>query len=413
MADDKTFTQAEMDSIIEGRLARERQKYADYDDLKEKASKYDEYQAQNKTELQKEKEKSDALQAKLSALEKKDTVRQVREKTAKDTGVPVELLTGEDEETCKKQAEAIMKFAKPKSYPALISSDFEIPAEISQGIFEKAQKGSTLAQLSGARPQKFGKQQVWVLTSPPKAELVGEAGQKSPTPTAYASKTVNPFKLQVTTRFSQEVQWADEDVQIGVLQDLASNASIALGRALDLVGIHKINPLTGTVSSLVKEGLVDTKQSVQLAGTKYDEAIEAAAGMIISSGYVPSGIAMDPTLSFGLSTMRDADGRKIYPEIGFGQNLTNFSGMTAAVSDTVSAKNEITPDTKLLGIVGQFDAFRWGVQRSIGAHLIEYGDPDGLGDLQRQNQIAIRAEIVYGIGIMDQAAFTKIVKAEG
>ena len=220
------------------------------------------------------------------------------------------------------------------------------------------------------------------------------------------------IKLQVTMRFSQEVQWADEDVQIGVLQDLASNASIALGRALDLVGIHKINPLTGTVSSLVKEGLVDTKQSVQLAGTKYDEAIEAAAGMIISSGYVPSGIAMDPTLSFGLSTMRDADGRKIYPEIGFGQNLTNFSGMTAAVSDTVSAKNEITPDTKLLGIVGQFDAFRWGVQRSIGAHLIEYGDPDGLGDLQRQNQIAIRAEIVYGIGIMDQAAFTKIVKAE-
>lgn len=57
MADDKTFTQAEMDSIIEGRLARERQKYADYDDLKEKASKYDEYQTQNKTELQKEKRK--------------------------------------------------------------------------------------------------------------------------------------------------------------------------------------------------------------------------------------------------------------------------------------------------------------------------------------------------------------------
>ena len=41
MADDKTFTQAEMDSIIEGRLARERQKYADYDDLKEKAPDLD------------------------------------------------------------------------------------------------------------------------------------------------------------------------------------------------------------------------------------------------------------------------------------------------------------------------------------------------------------------------------------
>ena len=86
MADDKTFTQAEMDSIIEGRLARERQKYADYDDLKEKASKYDEYQAQNKTELQKEKEKSDALQAKLSALEKKSETLYIRTMMRLDTG---------------------------------------------------------------------------------------------------------------------------------------------------------------------------------------------------------------------------------------------------------------------------------------------------------------------------------------
>jgi HK97 family phage major capsid protein len=295
---------------------------------------------------------------------------------------------------------------------ALITSDFEIPAEISTGIFEKAQKGSTLAQLSGARPQKFGKQQVFVLTAPPKAELVGEAAQKSPTPASYSSKTVNPFKLQVTMRFSQEVQWADEDTQIGVLQDLASNAGIALGRALDLVGIHKINPLTGTVSELVKEGLIDTKQSTTLVGTKYDEAVEAAAGTVISAGYTPTGIAMDPALSFGLSTMRDTTGRKIYPELGFGQNITNFAGMNAAVSDTVSAKNEISVASKLLGITGQFDAFRWGVQRSIGAHLIEYGDPDGLGDLQRSNQVAIRAEIVYGIGIMDSNAFAKIVSGE-
>ena len=83
---------------------------------------------------------------------------------------------------------------------ALITSDFEIPAEVSTGIFEKAQKGSTLAQLSGARPQKFGKQQVWTLTAPPKAELVGEGAQKSPTPTTYGTKTINPFKLQVTMR---------------------------------------------------------------------------------------------------------------------------------------------------------------------------------------------------------------------
>lgn len=104
MENEKTFTQEELDSIIEGRLARERQKYADYEDLRAKASK------------------SDALQAKLTALEKEGTVRQVREKVAKDTSVPAELLTGEDEESCKKQAEAILKFAKPKNYPGTRSN---------------------------------------------------------------------------------------------------------------------------------------------------------------------------------------------------------------------------------------------------------------------------------------------------
>lgn len=117
MENEKTFTQAEMDSIIEGRLAREHEKYADYDSLKEKAGKYDEMQEKSKSELQKANEKNQALQKELDQLKKDGTVRQVKEKVAKDTGVPAELLTGEDEETCKKQAEAILKFAKPKSYP--------------------------------------------------------------------------------------------------------------------------------------------------------------------------------------------------------------------------------------------------------------------------------------------------------
>ncbi len=41
-APEKTFTQGEMDAIIGERLAREREKYADYDILKAKAAKFDE-----------------------------------------------------------------------------------------------------------------------------------------------------------------------------------------------------------------------------------------------------------------------------------------------------------------------------------------------------------------------------------
>ncbi len=293
---------------------------------------------------------------------------------------------------------------------ALITTDFEIPAEISAGIFKKAQSGSAIAQLSGAVPQKFGKGQAWVLSSAPKAELVGEGVNKNETPAKYEPKIINPFKLQVTMRYSNEVQWADEDTQIGILQDLADNAGIALGRALDLIAIHKINPLTGTVSTQVTSGLIDASQSATLSGTDYETAVEAAASLVLSSGYNPGGIAMDPALSFGISTQKDGEGRRLYPELGFGQTVTNFLGMNAAVSDTVSAKNEIAEASNLLGIVGQFDAIRWGVQRSIDVHMIEYGDPDGLGDLQRKNQLALRAEIVYGIGILDEKAFALIKK---
>lgn len=294
---------------------------------------------------------------------------------------------------------------------AITTADFKLPEEYVDGIFKKAQSTSVLARLSGERPQKFGTSNVMVLTGAPKAELVAEGAQKAPTPTTYANKTVTPQKLQVTIRLSDETKWADEDYQIGVLDDIVENAGIALGRALDTVGIHKVNPLTGAVASSVTEGLIDAKASATLADGKYDEAIEAAAGLVIANGFTPAGIALDPTLSFGLATMRDTTGRRIYPEVGYGQELTNFEGMSAAVGDTVSGKNELATASNLLGIVGQFDAFRWGVQREVSAHVIEFGDPDGLGDLQRQNQIAIRAEVVYGIGIMDEDAFAKVISA--
>ena len=293
---------------------------------------------------------------------------------------------------------------------ALITTDFTLPEEYVAGVFKKAQTSSVLAQLSGSQPQKFGKSNVMVLTGAPKAELVAEGGQKSPTPTTYASKAVTPAKLQVTVRVSNEVMWADEDYQMGVMADIQENCGIALGRALDIVGIHKANPLTGTAASSVTEGLVDATDKAALSGSKYDEAVEAAAGLVIANGYVPTGIAIDPALSFGLATMRDTTGRRIYPELGYGTSVTNFEGMDAAVSDTVSGK-ELSKASDVLGIVGQFDAFRWGVQREIAAHVIEYGDPDGLGDLQRLNQVAIRAEVVYGIGIMDLKAFAKVTKA--
>ena len=47
---EKTFTQAEVDSIVKERLGREQTKFADYEELKKKAESYDAAEEANKSE---------------------------------------------------------------------------------------------------------------------------------------------------------------------------------------------------------------------------------------------------------------------------------------------------------------------------------------------------------------------------
>ena len=115
----KTFTQAEVDAIVEGRLQRERAKYADYDSLKDKAGKYDAQIESEKTDLQKATERAAELEKELNGMKHAETVRGVREKVAKEKGVPVNLLTADTEEACKTQADAILEFAQPSGYPTV------------------------------------------------------------------------------------------------------------------------------------------------------------------------------------------------------------------------------------------------------------------------------------------------------
>lgn len=117
ITEERTFTQAEVDAIVGDRLKRDRQKYADYDALKEKAEKYDKLEEENKSELQKAVERADAAQNELDALKSANAIRDIRDKVAEETGVPVSLLTATTEEDCMAQAQAILNYAKPTGYP--------------------------------------------------------------------------------------------------------------------------------------------------------------------------------------------------------------------------------------------------------------------------------------------------------
>ena len=111
--EEKRFTQADVDRIVESRLAREKDKQQDIEELKAKAAKYDELAKKNKSELEKATEKAAKLEAQLEGLKKESEVRKMREAVASETKVPINLLTGNDEESCRAQAKAILEFAKP------------------------------------------------------------------------------------------------------------------------------------------------------------------------------------------------------------------------------------------------------------------------------------------------------------
>lgn len=274
-----------------------------------------------------------------------------------------------------------------------------LPREIADGMVSQARSTSVIAQLSKSEPMRFGETDILTFNEFPKMEFVKEGAQKSPTTAEFGSVTAKPHKGQVTVRFSEEVLWADEDYQLNVVKQVADAGKVALSRGLDLGLIHRIQPLTGQPLIEWDNYLAKTDKKSELgAKDEADKILRAAIGKLVtaSPAWPVTGIALDPRMAWALSELTDKDGRQRYPQLGFGTNMTSFLGLPVAVGDTVAATPEAT-DTKIRAIVGDFqNGIRWGVQRDLPLEIIKFGDPDGQGDLKRQNQVALRLEIVYG-----------------
>lgn len=89
---ERTFTQSELDAIVKERLRREREKHADYDQLKAKAAKFDEAEEAAKSDLQKATERAEQLQKELDGLKAEGERRQLVAQVAKESGVDAEIL---------------------------------------------------------------------------------------------------------------------------------------------------------------------------------------------------------------------------------------------------------------------------------------------------------------------------------
>lgn len=286
------------------------------------------------------------------------------------------------------------------------SSTFDIPTTQIGRIADRVQDQSVLATLSPERPSLYGNVQAVKMSRKPRAQIVAEGAQKSSDTANWDPVTASPIKFQTTIRMTDEVKWVDEDHRLLIVEDLVNALGESAARAVDLIGIHGINPITGLPAASVTKFLNQTTNRTTAGASTTDELI-AAVGAIAGNRYQATGVALDSGYAFGLATEQYADGRDRNPGLGFGAGVQNWKGLQVATSSTVSGQPEAA-DTDLRALVGDYTQVRWGFQRRFPVEVIEYGDPDGGGDLKGNNQIAYRVEGVIYVAIFDLDAFAAV-----
>lgn len=290
---------------------------------------------------------------------------------------------------------------------AITTSTNLFPEKLVSDVFSKVKGHSSLAKLSGQSPIPFSNAEQMVFTMDGEASIVGEGENKPAGEAAFKSVTIAPIKFVYQHRLTDEfVNLAEED-QIPYLQAFTDGFAVKMARALDIAAMHGVNPATKTaVDALAAKNfdMASVGKITTTAGAE-DDDIDSAVQAVAAADGVVTGIAMAPAFGASMAKIK-VNGVVQYPEFRFGGNPDAFYGMGSDVNNTVAFG-----DSKDLAIVGDFqNAFKWGYAQNIPCEVIEYGDPDGQGDLKRMNQIVLRAEAFIGWGILDTASFKRIVK---
>lgn len=302
---------------------------------------------------------------------------------------------------------------------AMNTSNIVLPKSVAGAIRTKVKDGSTIAALSPKEGKLFQDEAYLIFDGAAEAEVVAEGAAKGDYDQPLPPVVANRATIQTTTRVSKQLKWADEDDQLEIVSAIQDDQAEAMARAIDYLGYHAVNPMSGTVLSSytalsAATGVNNVYLGKALSAAGDDDFIDSIDNLAeaVNDGYDINGFALSKKYANALRKIRvDSTKMRLYPEIPLNLKVGSLEGIPAACSGTVNGrlvKNAGTPvtyGTDILGIMGDFSLIRWGFVRDIMAEVIEYGDPDGKGDLKRYNQIAFRTEAVLAWAILDPSAF--------
>ena len=266
---------------------------------------------------------------------------------------------------------------------------------------------SALAKLCAGEPIPFAGIDTFVFSMDDEACIVGEGGAKPAGGASLEPVTIKPIKFLYQHRVTDEFMNLVREKQLPYLNEFIDGASKKMARALDISAFHGVNPYDRRASDTIGANSFDGKvtRTVNFLASYPDDNVDDAIALIPDADI--SGIAMSADFGAALGKMKMADSHAaMYPEFRFGGKPDKFGGgLSCDVNNTVNF-NSCADEA----IVGDYaNAFRWGYAERMKFEIIETGDPDGLGDLKRHNQICLRVETYIGWGILDPNAFARVV----
>ena len=282
------------------------------------------------------------------------------------------------------------------------------PPELVNEMFSTVQGHSALAKLNGGKPIPFNGETTFVFSLDNEASIVGEGGNKPAGGATITPKTIRPVKFVYQHRVSNEFMYAADPTDY--LKQFADGFAKKIARGFDIAAMHGINPADLADASFKATNSFDglVSNTVTYAAASVDANIDAAIQTVTASGRAVNGLALSPVAGAALAAIK-VNGVPQYPEFRFGQNPNGFYGMGSDVNGTVNTTGSASGSQTDHVIVGDFaNAFKWGYAKDIPLEVIEYGDPDGLGDLKRTNEVVLRAEAYIGWGILDAASFARV-----
>ena len=276
------------------------------------------------------------------------------------------------------------------------------PGIIAQEMFSSVQGHSAIAKLSQNKPMPFNGTDIITFSSTDEAAVVAEGAAKPAFTGSNNVIQIRPLKFVFGQRVNDEFRYAADEVRLEYLRGFAEAFAKKIARGFDVAAMTGKDPQSATaVLSLATNNFHDVVTNVITATAgQEDAAVQSAITALMGAGYQADGIVMTPAMASALAAIKYS-GVPAFPELAWGGNPERVKGLASDIT-TALAFDSSTDDA----LVGDFtNAFKWGYAKDIPMEVIEYGDPDGAGDLKRYNQVYLRAEAYIGWAILDPNAF--------